>query len=137
MAQCIAVEYNKFCYDDLPGKPCVNGQQTLGENLADNSGVRAAYRTYKALVDLEGGEAPLPGSLGQYNHDQIYFLSYGHNWCSNPVVADLLNQLQSDTHSPDQFRVTGVLMNMPEFAKAWNCPAGSPMAPTNHCNVWD
>lgn len=48
----------------------------------------------------------------------------------------LRNQIINDVHSPNEFRIIGSLSNMPEFARDFECPEGSPMAPKNRCNVW-
>jgi len=139
MAQCVIDEYSKFCLMLDGKKYCVNGALTLPENIADNGGMVASHGALMSFLQLMGGEPSLPqgyGALSAATSEQLFFISYGATWCSNPYAADLISQMQSDPHSPDQFRVTGVVQNMPQFAKAFNCPANSPMAPTDHCHVW-
>jgi len=99
------------------------------------AGVQVAYKSYKALTDLNGGEDPLPVTLSKYNHDQIFFLSFAHMFCGKPSVEQIEMILLSGGVT-DEFAVKGALQNIPEFAAAWKCPAGSPMAPAQKCSIW-
>ena len=112
----------------------VHGLHTLGENIADNGGVRQAYRAYQQYERDHGPEPVLP-SLG-YSQRQLFWLSFASLWCSvyRPEVLKL--RLDNDYYSPEVFRVNGPVSNMVEFARDWNCPAGSAMAPVKRCSVW-
>jgi len=141
MADCVIQEYNGFCpLDNSTFDPsCINGANTQGENIADNGGLVAAYRAYKNVVNFKGPDATLPGSLvGQFSHDQLFFLSFAQVWCEpgtlNPV--DEYFQLLLDPHSPSKYRILGSLQNFPGFRDAFNCPTGKAYAPEQHCNVW-
>jgi endothelin-converting enzyme/putative endopeptidase len=68
--------------------------------------------------------------------EQQFFLGYAQNWCSNERPEFIRMLAQVDPHSPDALRVKGVLVNTPEFAKAFGCKAGQPMAPVKSCRVW-
>jgi endothelin-converting enzyme/putative endopeptidase len=125
---CLVNEYSNFSV--APGVN-VNGQLTLGENTADNGGVRVA------LMALENALASrMRPEIGGFTPEQRFFLSFGQVWCSNdrPEAERLL--VQTDPHTPPRFRVNGVVRNMPEFQKAFSCKAGQPMAPANACHVW-
>jgi predicted metalloendopeptidase len=131
-AGCIADEYSSFvAVDDLK----LNGKLTLGENTADNGGARIA------LMALEQMMAANPsGSAAQtvngYTPQQRFFLGAGRAWCEKrrPEYQRML--VSVDPHSPGKYRINGVVRNMPEFQKAFNCKAGQPMVPENACRVW-
>uniref|UniRef100_A0A1I8AIN3 Peptidase_M13 domain-containing protein n=1 Tax=Steinernema glaseri TaxID=37863 RepID=A0A1I8AIN3_9BILA len=137
MRVCVVNQYEKVCpYGE--SKSCVNGKMTQGENIADNAGVRAAFRAYKSLVALDGPEPRLPGDLiSQYNHDQLFFLGYAGVWCKAEQTEDQFSkQVIIDVHSPDRERVLESLKNFAAFQDAFNCPATTTMSPKRRCNVW-
>jgi endothelin-converting enzyme/putative endopeptidase len=127
-AACIADEYSSFtAVDDVK----LNGRLTLGENTADNGGVRIAYM---ALQELLNGTQ---GKVDGFTPEQRFFLGYAQVWCENtsPEQARLL--ALTNPHSPGKYRVWGVIRNMPEFQKAFACRAGQPMSVSeNACRVW-
>jgi predicted metalloendopeptidase len=131
---CIANQYSNFSIDGPDGPIQINGKLTLGENIADNGGLRAAYTAYHSWVARNSPETKLPGIDG--DPDKLFFIGYGQAWCQNtrPDYAKL-NAL-SDPHSPPKFRVNAVVMNSKEFAAAYKCPVGSPMNPPEKCSVW-
>ena len=126
--ECIANEYSGFvAVDDVH----VNGHLTLGENTADNGGVRLAL---KALKDkLDGKNVP---PIDGFTPEQRFFISYGQIWCQNVTPQMSLLRAKTDPHSPGQYRVNGVVSNMPEFEQAFHCHAGQPMVRENACHVW-
>jgi endothelin-converting enzyme/putative endopeptidase len=127
-ASCLADEYSSFtAVDDVK----LDGRLTLGENTADNGGVRLALM---ALQDSTRGGAG--ASLDGFTAPQRLFLGFAQVWCSSetPEVARLL--ARTDPHSPGRYRVNGVLSNMPEFRAAFGCPATSPMVRESSCRVW-
>ena len=71
-----------------------------------------------------------------YTPVQQFFLAYGQNWCGSIRPEQVRLQVQTDPHSPREFRVNGVVQNMPEFGQAFGCKAGQPMMPVNACRVW-
>jgi putative endopeptidase len=109
----------------------LNGRLTLGENAADNGGVRIAYM---ALMDTLAGKEP--PKRDNFTAEQRLFLGWGQIWCQNETAESARLRAQTDPHSPGRFRVNGVVSNMPEFQKAFSCPAGSPMVRENACRVW-
>jgi len=125
---CFLNEYDSFvAVDDLHLK----GKLTLGENTADNGGVRIAYM---ALLDVMGAtpEKPADG----YTPDQRFFVGWAQIWCESyrPEFARMLATV--DEHSPGKYRVNGVVGNMPEFEKAYGCKPGAPMIRKPACRVW-
>ncbi|GMR52617.1 hypothetical protein PMAYCL1PPCAC_22812 [Pristionchus mayeri] len=136
MAQCVVNEYSRFCPLGK-GQPCVDGDQTQGENIADNGGIQAAYKAFKAYEALHGPDPLLPGFGSDFTADQLFFLGFAQVWCQYPPSDySLLTQILVDPHSPSLYRVLGTVQNIPAFQKAFNCPIGSTYTPVKHCNVW-
>ncbi len=130
-ADCEVKEYSGFtAVDDAK----VNGKLTLGENTADNGGLRLAYIAF--LEDAKRKNVDLNQKQDGYTPVQQFFLGYGQNWCGATRPEQLRMQVQTDPHSPRQFRVDGVVQNMPEFGQAFGCKVGQPMMPANYCRVW-
>jgi endothelin-converting enzyme/putative endopeptidase len=129
-AQCIADEYSGM--EATPGVK-LNGKLTLGENTADNGGLRIAYM---ALESTLAGTNRARTNREEYSPEQRFFLAYGESWCSNATPKYLRNLAQSNPHSPPRARVNGVVSNMPEFQKAFGCKSGQPMVRENACHVW-
>src|SRR5687768_11353067 len=130
-AACFADQYG--AYTVAGGEVKLNGRLTLGENTADNGGVRIAHM---ALLDtLAAGPTAAPLRDG-FTPEQRLFLAWGQIWCQNETEESARLRAQTDSHSPGRYRVIGVVSNMPEFARAFSCPAGSPMVRENPCRVW-
>ncbi len=127
-AQCLVDQYGGYtAVDDIK----LNGQLTLGENVADNGGLRIAYM---ALLDTLAGRkvAPIDG----FTPEQRLFLGWGQVWCQNTAAETARLRAQTDSHSPGRYRVNGTLANMPEFRSAFQCKADAPMVRANACRVW-
>ncbi|HXI44245.1 MAG TPA: M13 family metallopeptidase [Bryobacteraceae bacterium] len=127
-ADCIASEYSNF--SPVPGVK-LNGKLTLGENTADNGGVRLAYM---ALMDSLAGHV-LEKTDG-FTPQQQFFLGYAQIWCQNTTEQAARARAITDPHSPGEFRVNGVLQNVPEFGEAFSCKIGEPMVAAHPCRVW-
>jgi len=125
---CFVKEYSNF--SPVPGVK-LNGQLTLGENTADNGGVRIALM---ALLSQKGKADQK--QIDGFTPEQRFFLSFGQIWCENQREEILRLRAQTDPHSPGRFRVNGVVQNMPEFQKAFSCKAGQPMVSADACHVW-
>ena len=129
--QCLVDEYDKFvAVDDVH----VRGKLTLGENTADNGGLRIAYMALMKSLTDSGKQQP--EKIDSFTPEQRFFIGWGQIWCQNqtPQMARLL--AQNNEHSPGNYRVEGVVQNMPEFQKAWGCKAGQPMVQVKACHVW-
>ena len=131
MTDCEVHEYSNFtAVDDLK----VNGRLTLGENTADNGGLRLAYLAF--LADAKRKGIDLAAKQDGYTPVQQFFIAFGQNWCENIRPQRLRLQVQTNPHSPTEFRANGVVQNMPEFGEAFGCKTGQPMMPANACHVW-
>ena len=129
-AECIVNEYSQF--SPIEGVK-LNGRLTLGENGADNAGIRLAFMALAG--GLEDGSISKQ-KLDGYTPEQRFFLGYAQVWCANQRPESLRVNVRTNPHSPGEFRVNGVVQNAPEFASAFGCSAGQPMAPANGCRVW-
>jgi endothelin-converting enzyme/putative endopeptidase len=137
-ASCIADEYSQFVAvrgKEASGDLKLNGRLTLGENTADNGGVRIAYM---ALLDTlrERSGAEAPENIDGFTPQQRFFLGYGQIWCDNRTPEYSRMLVTVDPHSPAEYRVNGVLVNMPEFQQAFACKKDVPMVRENACRVW-
>jgi endothelin-converting enzyme/putative endopeptidase len=132
MTDCEVKEYGNFtAVDDVK----INGKLTLGENTADNGGLRLAYTAMLADAQRKGIDLTKKDDTG-YNPIQQFFVAYGQDWCGSNRPEQVRLQVQTDPHSPREFRIMGVIENMPEFGKAFGCKPGQPMMPVNACRVW-
>jgi putative endopeptidase len=130
-ADCVVKQYDGFvAVDDLH----VNGKLTLGENIADIGGVRLGYLAWQHRLEQPGvkPEADLEGMTPA----QQLFTAYAQSWCSSTRPETMRLRVQTDPHSPEEYRVNGVVENMPEFQQAFRCKAGQPMVSSNRCSIW-
>jgi predicted metalloendopeptidase len=130
---CIDQEYSSF--EPLPDLH-IQGKLTLGENTADNGGVRVAMRALHNSQAAAGGKAASSKTISGFTPEQRLFIGYGQIWCENQADAALRQQVQTNPHSPGRFRVIGVVQNSEDFAKAFSCHAGDKMVSENACRVW-
>ena len=126
---CVADEYSNFVA--LPSDLHVNGRLTLGENTADNGGVRISLMALHDQMEHEK-----LGTVDGFTPEQRFFITYGQIWCEKKTEAAARRQALGDPHSPGRYRVNGVMQNMPEFQKAFGCHAGQKMVVENACRVW-
>jgi len=125
---CIRDQYGSFvAVDDLK----LNGKLTLGENTADNGGMRIAYM---AMLNTFAGKEPAP--IDGLTAEQRFFLGWANVWCQNRTDAFSRMLVTVDPHSPTRYRVNGTVSNMPEFREAYHCSATAPMVNQKACRVW-
>jgi len=129
-AKQLAAQYSK--YEPVPGFH-INGELTLGENIADLGGLVIAYRAYHNSM-VGQIERVIDGDVG----DQRFFLGYAQSWMEKNRDEALISQLKSDPHSPPQYRVNGVVVNVPGFYKAFGLKQGDKMykAPEARISIW-
>ena len=127
-ADCFVKQYGaQTAVDDVK----INGKLTLGENTADNGGLRIAYMSLMTM--LAGRQNRL---IDGFTPEQRFFLGWAQIWCTNqnPEMTRMLNAI--DPHPPARARVNTPLSNMPEFRKAFACTAEQPMVAPQACRVW-
>lgn len=119
-------------YEPLPGLH-INGQLTLGENIADLAGLAISYRAYK--ISLGGKEAPVRDGL---TGDQRFFLAYAQSWTAKQREAALRQRLLSDPHSPPEYRVNGIVRNFDPWYAAFNVQPGDKLylKPEDRVRLW-
>jgi predicted metalloendopeptidase len=111
----------------------VNGELTLGENIADNSGLAIAYKAYK--LSLGGKPAPV---IDGFTGEQRFYQGWAQAWRAKSREAALIRQVTTDPHSPEEFRANGTLRNQPGFYDAFGVKKGDKMylAPKERVIIW-
>ena len=128
--KCVSDQYSKYVVvDDVH----INGRLTMGEDVADLGGEILAYIAWQSATKGKNLQ-PVDG----LTPEQRFFIGYAQWDCSNERPEDMRMRAQVDPHSPAQYRINGVVVNMPEFAKAFSCKAGQPMVnPAEKvCRIW-
>uniref|UniRef100_A0A8C1KDT7 Neprilysin n=1 Tax=Cyprinus carpio TaxID=7962 RepID=A0A8C1KDT7_CYPCA len=126
LSKCIVDQYGSYSWDLANGQN-LNGNNTLGENIADNGGIRQSYQVKREQL-----------SLHFFCNCCIFFiyLFFYKVWCGTHRPEHAVNSIKTDVHSPGKFRVLGSLQNFPEFAKAFQCQKNTNMVPEKICRVW-
>ena len=111
----------------------VNGKLTMGENLADIGGLTIAYQAFQKTAEAKAGK-----KIDGFTPNQRFFLGFAQIWRGNQRPEALRQQIQTDPHSPGQYRTNGPLMNMPEFYEAFGCKDGNKMvrATADRSRIW-
>ena len=131
-ATCTADEYSSFvAVKDDKGEVHLNGRLTLGENTADNGGLKLAYM---ALMNIIGSTPVKP--IDGFTPQQRFFIAYGQIWCQNVTDQQARVLAITDPHSPGRWRVNGAVQNSAAFQEAFGCKAGQPMVREPACRVW-
>jgi putative endopeptidase len=138
---CIADEYSGF--EVAPGQK-LNGKLTLGENTADNGGIRIAFQALQETIAADPAKA-----LAGYNSDKLstaekdgytpaqrFFIGFGQVWCTNQTEQSARVLAKTDPHSTGEWRTNGTVQNFDQFGKAFGCKVGQPMMPASSCRVW-
>ena len=144
-ADCLRDQYSQYSIADTS----VDGNLTLGENLADHGGLSMALEAYTRWRK-HNRDVRLPAL--PFDDMQLFFLGkncwgwdwvkmrissgYALPWCARHTEKHSTHQILNDEHAPERFRVLGPLSNNPAFSEAFSCPAGSPMNPHHKCRIW-
>ncbi|MBA0882756.1 M13 family metallopeptidase [Flavobacterium sp. BBQ-18] len=126
----LVAQYNEFkVFPDLN----VNGEFTQGENIGDLGGLSIALKAYK--LSLDNKESPI---LDGFTGEQRVFIGYGQSWLGKTREEVLRRQVASDPHSPQKFRINGVVRNIPEFYTAFNIKPSDSLylAPEKRVKIW-
>jgi putative endopeptidase len=132
---CVADEYSGF--QVAPGQN-LNGRLTLGENTADNGGIRIAFQALQEVLakDPSAMAGYSDGKKDGYTPAQRFFIGFGQVWCQNQTEQSARVQAKTDPHSTGEWRTNGTVQNFDEFGKAFGCKVGQPMMPASSCRVW-
>ena len=133
---CIADEYSGFKVAEGQN---LNGKLTLGENTADNGGLRIAFQALQETLTTSPSTALAGYVSGQkdgYTPAQRFFIGFGQVWCQNQTEQNARVLAKTDPHSSGEWRTNGSVQNFDEFGKAFGCKVGQPMMPATSCRVW-
>jgi predicted metalloendopeptidase len=131
-AQCIADEYSGFvAVKDDKGEVHLNGKLTLGENTADNGGLKLSFMSVGGRAS-NGQDEKTDG----FTPAQRFFIGFAQVWCENVSPQRARELALIDPHSPGRFRVIGTVQNSADFSKAFGCKKGDGMVPKKACHVW-
>ena len=132
LGDALVAQYNGFCPLDN-GATCVNGRLTLGENIGDVGGLSMAYRAYK--IATKDRQVPVIDGL---TGDQRFFLAWAQVWRSAQREENYRNRLRTDSHSPEEYRVNGVVRNLDEWYEAFDVKPGDAMylPPEERVRIW-
>ena len=129
-AQCIVDQYAQYTIvDDIK----INSKLTLGEDIADLGGLVLGWMAWQAQIAETNAK---PASREGFSPEQRFFIGYAQWACENNRPEDLRDRALTNPHSPGKYRVNGLVINMPEFQKAFACKAGQPMVRENRCKIW-
>jgi endothelin-converting enzyme/putative endopeptidase len=132
-AACIVDQYAQYTVvDDIK----INSKLTLGEDIADLGGLILgwmAWQTEMASMPQQAQPAALRDGL---TPEQRFFVGYAQWACENDRPENLRVKAMTDPHSPGRYRVSGLVVNMPQFQQAFQCKPGQPMVKEKRCRVW-
>ncbi|RZB39266.1 endothelin-converting enzyme 1-like, partial [Asbolus verrucosus] len=131
-AKCMIDQYNSYIIPDVD--TYMDGFITQGENIADNGGLKQAFKAYEMwLRNNPGADETLPGI--NLTGRQLFFLNFAQVWCGKQRIDTVKSRLKVAVHSPGIFRVIGTLSNSEDFARVYNCPLDSAMNPSEKCSL--
>jgi putative endopeptidase len=127
-AACVEKQYAGYTViDDIK----INSKLTLGEDVADLGGTMLAYMAWKSATQNQQLH-PIDG----LTPDQRFFVGMAQWACGDERPESKRLHAMTDPHSPNEYRINGVVSDMPQFSKAFACKAGQPMVRANACRVW-
>ena len=129
-AKLLVQQFNEF--EPLPGLH-VNGELTLGENLADLTGLVISRQAY--ALSLKGKEAP---TLDGFTADQRFYMGWAQSWKAKERDDSLRQQVLTNVHAPEMYRANGPVRNIPEFYAAFSVKEGDKMflPPARRVKIW-
>jgi endothelin-converting enzyme/putative endopeptidase len=130
-AECMVKQYDAI--EAVPGVH-LNGNLTLGENMADLGGLWLAWRAWLDVAQAE--HMDMTATTDGYTPDQRFWIAYAQQWCTQTRPEQLRSQAQGDPHAPDEYRTNTVLQDLPEFAKSFSCKKTAAMVKAEACRVW-
>ncbi|XP_067653743.1 endothelin-converting enzyme homolog isoform X2 [Haliotis asinina] len=128
--ECMINQYSQYTVEGVH----LNGEYTLGENIADNGGLKTSYSAYQLAKHSAGPPPKLPGM--NLTPDQLFYVGFAQIWCSYYTPEYAKQTVMTDVHSNAKYRVIGPVSNSDDFARMFNCPVGSAMNPSKKCIVW-
>ncbi|XP_040072167.1 neprilysin-11-like [Ixodes scapularis] len=134
LTHCFTNQYSAIT-DTEAGMP-LYGLRNLRENIADNGGMRIAYKALQtALTRTPASRVKLPG-LEKYTAEQLFFISFGSMFCNKMTTDARIQFIRADPHTVPRHRVNVALMNSVEFSSAFSCRNDRKMNPRQKCVLW-
>ena len=130
-AECMVKQYDAI--EAVPGVH-LNGNLTLGENIADLGGLWLAWIAW--LDKAHAAHLDMTAKNDGYTPDQRFWIAYAQQWCTQTRPEQLRSQAQTDPHAPDEYRTNSILQDLPEFAKSFSCKKDAKMVSATPCRVW-
>ncbi|XP_066592361.1 membrane metallo-endopeptidase-like 1 isoform X2 [Prorops nasuta] len=137
-AKCFIQQYGQYFIPQLAKDsniPKVDGLKTLGENIADSTGLQIAYYVFKEYQKQNGGIDVRLVGFENITSDQLFFMIHANSKCYYATLEERRLKLQKETHAPPEFRVRGSVSNHRDFPKVFNCKPDAPMNPSNKCSI--
>ncbi|KAJ3170978.1 Endothelin-converting enzyme 1 [Geranomyces variabilis] len=137
-AQCFKNTYEKWGEVGPDGVfHHIDGTLTMGENLADNSGLARAREAWIEARSQPGArpDVMLPG-FGNMTRQQLLYVASAQIWCASASPEAAIRRILTNAHSPSRYRVWGMISNSPTFGEDFGCPVGTPMNPSEKCSLW-
>ncbi|CAF4177876.1 unnamed protein product [Adineta steineri] len=131
---CIVNQYSNFTVPNL--NIHANGDKTQDEDITDNIGLRVAFYAYQKFMQANPNADKRLKDLSKYSPKQMFFINYAYTRCAKMTDSSTRNQVLSDDHSLEPFRVNGPTSNFVEFDRAFNCKLGQGNSRVNKCTVW-
>lgn len=139
-AKCFPPQYTNLPLPDVQAIGMqVDGEKTLGENIADNGGVGVSNAAYGRYASQYGAATLFKAKGEAFTADQLFWIGWGQAWCKSQGPKSLEHQINGDVHAPSSARVNGVAMNKKSFGEAFGCKEGSDiLSPTDkdRCALW-
>ncbi|XP_066596342.1 membrane metallo-endopeptidase-like 1 isoform X2 [Prorops nasuta] len=135
---CFVDQFNKMPIPELETEdsvPCVNGQKTLSENIADSTGGQLGYNAHKENKKENGGKDIRLIKLEGYNSDKLYFMLLAFSFCGHRIPKHEVSTQLEDCHATSEARVWGTIQNNVDFGEVFGCPPGAPMNPISKCTI--
>lgn len=107
---------------------------TKDDDIADNGGIKMAYKAYKRWLEDNEVELKLPGL--EYTPKQLFWISAAQIFCEKHHEKKLNLLVELDSHSLGRFRINGAFSNSLDFAEDWKCSKNSPMVRQERCSIW-
>ncbi|MDP2435435.1 MAG: M13 family metallopeptidase, partial [archaeon] len=132
---CVRELYNGFRVPGFDPPLYLNGELTLGENIADIGGLRFSFQAYRNISQHSDQHDDRIKTFFGMTNEQLFFVSYAQVWCTAYRPQYLRWLVLNNPHSPAQFRVNGAVSQNEFFAQAFQCPSDSPMG-NRKCSIW-
>lgn len=130
---CLIEQYSSYVEESV--NKTLDGTKTITEDLADNIGIKMAYKTYKNYINYVGEELKLPGL--NYTPEQLFWISGAQIWCDSTGAKTTLSFMTgTDQHTLASWRVFGTYRNMVDFSEDFQCSENSKMNPSKRCEIW-